>query len=77
MKGTNMSQTTSRKVRLNADLAPDVAEALKTLAESRGVTLSEAVRRAISTEAYIYKKQLSGGKVLLKEKDQIKELVFL
>ena len=67
-----------KKVRLNADLAPDVAEALQHLAARNGISLSEAVRRAISTEAYLQETRDSGGKVLIEGGDgRLKELVFV
>jgi putative aminopeptidase FrvX len=67
-----------RKVRLNADLSPDVAEALKNLAEKQGVSLTEALSRAISTEAVLAEKRRKGGKVLIQEGEggSLKELLF-
>jgi len=41
------------KVRLNADLSPDVAMALKQLATMQNVSLTEALSRAISTESVL------------------------
>lgn len=68
----------AKKVRLNADLAPDVAQALQNLATRNGISLSEAVRRAISTEAYLQETRDSGGKVLIEEGGgRLKELVFV
>ncbi|MCZ2897834.1 hypothetical protein MTR01_27825 [Burkholderia thailandensis] len=66
-----------KKVRLNADLAPDVAQALKDLAETQHITLSEAVRRAISNEVFLQKKRSAGSKVLVEEDGKLRELVFL
>jgi len=68
--------TTKQKVRLNAELAPDVANALRLLAQDQGVSVSEAVRRAISTETYIYRAQQSGKKVLIDQDGRLKEVVF-
>ena len=66
-----------KKVRLNADLAPEVALALESLAKTQGVSLSEAVRRAISTESFLQKNRASGGKVLIEDGGKIRELVFM
>jgi hypothetical protein len=67
-----------KTVRLNADLAPDVAEALKTLAKKNGISLSEAVRRAISTEFFLQKGRDSGAKILIEDKKgKLKEIVFI
>lgn len=65
-----------RKVRLNADLSPAVADALKQLAASQGVTLTEALSRAIGTEATLADKRRNGGKVLVQEGGALKELIF-
>lgn len=67
----------TKKVRLNADLAPDVAQALQDLASAQGISLSEAVRRAISNEAFLQRKRSAGSKVLLEEDGKLRELVFL
>jgi len=67
----------AKKVRLNADLAPDVADALEYLARSQGISLSEAVRRAISTECFLQKQRDAGCKVLLEENGKLKELLFV
>lgn len=66
-----------KKVRLNADLAPDVAAALENLAREQHISLSEAVRRAISNEAFLQKKRSLGSKVLLEENGAIRELIFM
>jgi plasmid stability protein len=65
-----------RKVRLNADLSPDVANALKRLAATQGVSLTEALSRAIGTEATLAEKRRNGGKVLVQEGNDLKELIF-
>lgn len=64
------------KLRINAELPPDAARELVDMAKAKGVTLSEALRRAIVTEAYLQKKRDAGGKVLIDEGGKIKELVF-
>ncbi|MBL8541896.1 MAG: hypothetical protein JNK68_16255 [Betaproteobacteria bacterium] len=65
------------KVRLSADLSADVAVALQQLALDQGITLTEALSRAISTESYLHQKRSAGGKVLLDEDGKLKELVFM
>lgn len=67
----------AKRVRLNADLAPDVAEALQHLARSQGISLSEAVRRAISTECFLQVQRDEGHKVLLAENGKLRELIFV
>jgi hypothetical protein len=67
---------TPSKVRLNADLSPDVANALKALAEKQGVSLTEALSRAIGTEFALSKERAKGGQVLVKQGKDVKELLF-
>ncbi|OYO27551.1 hypothetical protein [Janthinobacterium sp. PC23-8] len=64
------------KVRLNADLSPDVADALKTLASSQNVSLTEALSRAISTEAFLVQRRKQGAKVVLEQDGKTSELIF-
>lgn len=64
--------------RLSVNLAPEVAEALRELAKKNGVSITEAVRRAISTEKFIEDVKDSGGKLLIEDpKDKnLRQLVF-
>jgi predicted transcriptional regulator len=65
-------------VRLSVNLAPDVAEALKRLANKSGVTLTEMVRRAISTENFLEEQRAAGKKVLIADEEEknVREVVF-
>ncbi len=68
---------TKSKVRLNADLSPDVAAALKKLAASQNVSLTEALSRAISTEATLAEKRSAGAKVLIDEGNgKLSQVIF-
>jgi hypothetical protein len=70
--------TAPKKVRINAELSPDVAQELVDMAKATGVSLSEVIRRSINTEAFLQKKRSAGGKVLIDEGSGVlKELVFL
>jgi hypothetical protein len=71
-----MVTETPKPKRLTIQLAPETAAVLERLAKSKGVTLTEALRQAIGTEDYLYQASKRGSKVLLEEKDQLKELVF-
>jgi hypothetical protein len=53
-----------------------VANALKQLAAAQGVTLTEALSRAIGTESTLAEKRRNGGKVLVQEGGDLKELIF-
>ena len=64
--------------KLTANIHDDVAKLLTDLAEKRGVSVTEVVRSAISTEHFL-NQELSGhgNKLLLKEPDgTLKEVVF-
>lgn len=69
-------KTRVEKVRLNADLSLDVANALKTLASSQNVSLTEALSRAISTEAVLVRRRQQGAKVILEQDGNTSELIF-
>ena len=67
---------TSDKVRLTADLPIAEVNELKELAGQQGITLTEALRRAIATEAVLQGRRKSGSKVLLEKDGAMSELVF-
>lgn len=65
------------KYRVTADLPLSTIENLRQLAESQGVTLTDALRRAIATESLLQKRIQEDNRVLLQSKDgQITELLF-
>ena len=66
----------TEKVRLNADLSPDVAEALKNLARSQNISLTEALSRAIGTESVLVQRRKQGAKVILDQNGKMSELIF-
>jgi hypothetical protein len=64
--------------KLTLRLAPDVRVALDWLAAKRGVTLSEVIRHAISTEKFLAEEVDRGNSILIEEKGgRIKQLVFV
>jgi predicted transcriptional regulator len=72
-----MSASIREPVRLSVNLSPEVAEALRTLAEKKGATISEIVRNAIATEKFLTEEQEKHSQVLIKEKDgSVKQLVL-
>lgn len=62
--------------RLSCILADDVADALTSLAERRGVTVTEAVRHAIGTQHFLDIEQAAGAKVLLERDGDMREVVW-
>jgi hypothetical protein len=58
-------------------LSGDALEHLQQLATSQGITLGEALRKAIATESYLYKEMQAGSKVLLLTADkEVREVLF-
>lgn len=49
---------------------------LKDLAQKQGISLNDALRRAINTEAFIQSRRKEGNKVLLEQNGQLREMVF-
>jgi predicted transcriptional regulator len=78
-EGFKMENVTEdrKKVRLTADLPPDVAESLKKLAREQNVSVTEVLRRAIFTEKILRERLDAGSKILLESKDgKMSELIF-
>jgi len=71
-----MVQTVER-VKVSFNLTPREVEQLKELAAQQGITATEALRRALATERFIYDTYQRGGKLLIEEADKpVRELVF-
>ena len=68
----------SNIVKISVNLTEDAVEALKDLAAKRGTTVTDVLRRAISTEKYLdHVQREEGAKVLVEDKKgRIRELVF-
>jgi predicted transcriptional regulator len=63
--------------RMSITLSSDAAKWLEFLADTQGITQTEALRKAIATEAYIQKEILEGSKILVQKADkEIREVVF-
>ncbi len=62
--------------RMSISLSAEASELLDFLAQSQGITQNEALRRAISTEAFFHKEMRSGAKVLIQTADkEIREIL--
>lgn len=67
----------SKVVKMSVNLSQEAIEALKSIAEDRGVTVTEVLRHAIGLEKYVDKVQKENGKILVEtSKGQVRELVF-
>jgi hypothetical protein len=72
------SHPTRSAQRLSVNLSPDVAEALQWIAEKHGSTVTDAVRRCISTQKYVEEALDKKAKILIAEEGQpVRELVFV
>ncbi|TFC83037.1 ribbon-helix-helix protein, CopG family [Cryobacterium sp. TMT3-29-2] len=76
---TPRRQSAEKIVRLNVNLNNETAEALKALADERGISVTEAVRRAISVYKYIEDEVSAGHKVQIADKvnKTVTELVLI
>ncbi len=64
-------------VRLSVNLSPAVAAVLKSYAGRKGISVTEAVRRAISILKYIDDAQERGASLNVEEAGALKEVQFL
>lgn len=64
-------------VRLSVNLSPLAADTIKDYASRKGISITEAVRRAISILSYIDKAQERGAKLNIEEEGTMKEIQFL
>jgi hypothetical protein len=63
--------------RMSIGLSGETVELLEFLADSQGISQTEAIRRAIATDVYFIKERLEGSKVLLQKPDkEIREVLF-
>jgi hypothetical protein len=68
-------------VRLSVNLAPDVADVLKFWKGRKGISITEAVRRAIAVWNFVENERDKGNRIAILEPgrdgDRVKEMVFL
>jgi predicted HicB family RNase H-like nuclease len=77
-KSSNDShQSKSSQKRLTVSLPPETVEMLELLSDLQHISFNEAIRRAISTEAFLQGEIRQDSKLMLKSADgEIKELIF-
>jgi hypothetical protein len=56
-------------VKLTVNLSNDVYETLQNLATQQGTTITDALRKAISTEDFFRSQKDKGSDILIQEKD--------
>lgn len=64
---TSTSAGENRVVRLSVNLAPSVADALKTTATRKGLSITEAIRHAVAVWKLVSDEQEKGNKVMIME----------
>jgi hypothetical protein len=79
MSATTRSEAQTDIVRLNVNLNPATADALKKLSDEQGVSLTEVVRRAISLYNFIDGERRSGHRIQTTdpEKGEVRELILM
>ena len=64
-------------VKMSVNLSDEAARTLKNLADEYGVTITEELRRSISTELWRTEVEKAAGKVLVEYPDgRIREVIF-
>lgn len=65
----------SKAIKTSVYLPEQAVEALKEMADKRGTTMAEVLRRAIATESFLDQAAERGGEILVKEGKSVKQLV--
>jgi predicted transcriptional regulator len=68
--------TTVDKRTISVRLSEDVISKLRQLAERQGISATAALQKAIETEVFVRDEIDRGAKILVKENDHLKEVVF-
>ena len=71
------SQETTVGRRLSVNVALDVADAIDKLAKRHRTTITDVIRRAVSTYKFIDDEASAGGKILVERNGTIREVKFL
>ena len=65
-----------KKVKVTVNLPEDTVAELKELADSKQISLTDAIRRAIHSDAFFTKQEKAGRKILVEEPDRsLKQIV--
>jgi hypothetical protein len=67
----------NKKVKLTVNLSGPIYDTLQELADQQGVTVTEALRKAIGTEKFLREQTSSGGKILIQDQDKSLKQVLL
>jgi hypothetical protein len=75
--GSSAAGGDDRQIRLSVNLNQEVADELKEYARRKGVSVTEAVRRAITVLAFVDETQRRGASLNVEEDGTLKEVLFL
>ncbi|MFF0818412.1 ribbon-helix-helix protein, CopG family [Rhodococcus sp. NPDC003318] len=69
----------TKSIRLSVNMNPETADALKEIAESNGISVTEAVRRAISVAHFIEAQTRAGKSVQIEDPKtgKVRELIMM
>jgi hypothetical protein len=71
------SASSGRLVRLAVNLGPEASDVLKEYAGRKGISVTEAVRRAIAVLAFVDETQRRGASINVEDDGVLKEVMFL
>jgi hypothetical protein len=75
MSGNEATEMVPEKLTLR--LSPEARKTLEWIATTSGVTLAEAIRRALGTEKYMLEQVKKGNTIVIEEPNgRAKELIF-
>lgn len=76
-----MSTDKAKVIRLSINLAPDVAEVLLRRKKAKGISITEAIRRAIAVWDFVETEKALGHRLALIEcdgdKERVREIVLV
>jgi predicted transcriptional regulator len=73
---SRIERTTPMK-KVTVNLSDETIEDLKTVAEKQGITLTEAIRKAIATEKFVQDERDEGAKILVERPGgRVREVEF-
>lgn len=67
----------AESVKISANLSKSVVQALKDMAEDQNISMTEALRRSISTEKFLLDTIKRKGKILIEEEDKTMRQVLI
>ena len=67
----------AESVKISANLSKSVVKALKDMAEEQNISMTEVLRRSISTEKFLLDTIKRKGKILIEEEDKTMRQVLI